>query len=741
MKRMIALPLLLIAMSAGYSAGTPARPPDVFGEALATLEIGVDDLGYRPAAHRARYPHPATVPYVLPFFSDLLAAPLDTYVFTRTLGNAVEDLLTPARLREPPTARNRNETLFKLGVALATDRRIGGFRGYSANLDPLPREGAPLLGTLETLLERSGKPLRRPMTFGNQYATTDATPTARLREQVSAVPEPLRLPIARLILNLVQAREWIELGLRKVTPEMRAEVFAALPGLAEDTPDGTGYYPVIDDVAPLIDEHSLHYGCLKALQAVQDARREIGATTAPDGAWPRFTLSIPSPFGTVFVADALHGRKPPADALLLLLLSERLEIDGPVAATAKDRSLSVALVFGGARTVAGNGQRVASGILGGGILYAAGDEANAWASDHWGLGAGLFGLGALIDEGGDDLYDLRSVGMGAGFFGAGLLLDAAGTDEYRLAEGDGQGFGGPGGIGVLADRSGDDLYFSEPDAAKAGRGDYHSANEIAVSNAQGVGSGRRGDGSDGHCWAGGLGALIDVDGNDTYRAGNFSQGLGYWYGTGLLWDGGGDDLYHSVYFTQGSGAHFAVGALIDESGNDRHILGANAGAAFGFGWDVVNAFLIDRGDGNDRYLAKIISTGLAMVRSNAFFIDEGGDDLYVLDHGTRGFGDVDQRPNYDTPPRVYTYPYLLSQVGMFLDLGGRDRYLRRGPGKPMERDSNAGDFRVWNLRTERGHPGQGLNLSFARDCADGRIGFLDAWPARLPPDPDGPAGK
>jgi len=82
---------------------------------------------------------------------------------------------------------------------------------------------------------------------------------------------------------------------------------------------------------------------------------------------------------------------------------------------------------------------------------------------------------------------------------------------------------------------------------------------------------RRGDGSDGHNWAGGLGALIDVDGDDHYEAGNFSMGLGYWYGTGLLWDGGGNDEYKSVYFTQGSGAHFAIGALIDESGDELKI--------------------------------------------------------------------------------------------------------------------------------------------------------------------------
>ena len=40
---------------------------------------------------------------------DLLAHPLDTYEFTRTLGNTVEDLLTPGRLTAAPTEKERQE--------------------------------------------------------------------------------------------------------------------------------------------------------------------------------------------------------------------------------------------------------------------------------------------------------------------------------------------------------------------------------------------------------------------------------------------------------------------------------------------------------------------------------------------------------------------------------------------------------------------------------------------------------
>src|SRR5207253_8090478 len=130
----------------------------------------------------------------------------------------------------------------------------------------------------------------------------------------------------------------------------------------------------------------------------------------------------------------------------------------------------------------------------------------------------------LVDEGGDDTYTIGEMGEGAAYFGAGLLLDAAGNDSYVLTRGDGQGHGGPNGIGILADRSGNDHYYAEPLPSKAGmdRADYHSDQRIVASNAQGYGGGRRGDLSDGHAWAGGPGALIDIEGDDVYAGRNWS---------------------------------------------------------------------------------------------------------------------------------------------------------------------------------------------------------------------------
>ncbi len=717
MKTAVVLVLLL-----GLAAGAEP-PPDAFARALTRMGIAERDLGYRPLATWARYPHPATTPHVLPFFPDLLARPLDTYPFAREIGNAVEDLLTPEVLLRKPGKDSREETLFRLGVLLGTDRLLGGFRGYSVNLAPRPEPADPLYYALVTLLERSGKPLRRPMAFGNAFDAGGEHPADRLRAQVAAVPADLHVPLARLVLNLVEAREWIDLGLRRVPPETREAVFAALPSLAADTPDGTGYHPAFDDTAGLLDRPSLYYGCLKALQAAQDARRDLDGLPAA----AEFALRLDTPWGEVSFSGGPAAPAETAEPFLVVAFGPPPA--GPLAATTARRTLSAALLLSEAALDA---PALARGVLGAGVLYAAGPGRQTYRTGSWGLGCGVFGLGALVDEGGNDRYEMAAVGEGAGFFGIGLLLDAAGDDEYLLGEGDGQGYGGPGGVGVLGDRAGNDSYRSEPDAAKAGRADYHSQGAVAVSNAMGVGSGRRGDGSDGHNWAGGLGVLADVDGNDSYVAGNFSLGLGYWYGTGLLWDGGGDDEYRSVYFTQGSGAHFAVGALIDESGDDLHVLGANAGAAYGFGWDVVFALLLDRGTGNDRYLAKCISTGLAEVRSNSVFVDEGGDDLYVLDAGARGFGDVDEQATYTAPARTFSFPFRIAQVGLFIDLGGVDRYERRAADGTLAPDADAGDNREWHRRVRDFAAPAAPNVSLGLDLPTGRLGFLDPWPARAP---------
>ncbi|MCP4634711.1 MAG: hypothetical protein GY855_17415, partial [candidate division Zixibacteria bacterium] len=280
----------------------------------------------------------------------------------------------------------------------------------------------------------------------------------------------------------------------------------------------------------------------------------------------------------------------------------------------------------------------------------------------------------LLDEEGDDEYKMESSGQGCGYFGCGFNLDIEGKDKYYLY-GDGQGFGGVGGgVGILGNLEGDDSYIAEPSAEVVNRGDYHSEMKINVSMAQGAAAGRRGDGTDGHSWAGGLGAIIDINGDDKYESGNWSLGTGYWYGTGILYDKTGNDLYKSVYFTQASGAHYCIGIMIDESGNDRHELWETSGAALSFGWDYTTSLLVDKG-GDDYYEGKIISIACAEIRSNSFLFDIGGNDTYKLGKGQVGMGAVDFRDDYRYPNRYSPHNTMAKSAGIFIDIGGDDTYL------------------------------------------------------------------
>ncbi len=214
-------------------------------------------------------------------------------------------------------------------------------------------------------------------------------------------------------------------------------------------------------------------------------------------------------------------------------------------------------------------------LFGAGVLLdVEGDD--VYKSKCLSQGAAILGIGVLTDMNGNDHYEMESTGQGAAYFGVGIAIDNTGDDEYRLLA-DGQDFGGMGGVGTLINRTGNDHYWAAPSKQDIWRIDpSHAADSANISSAQGCGMGRRGDITDGHSWAGGMGTLIDLTGDDLYESNNWATACGYWYGMGFLWDGGGDDIYRTANWSQVCGAHFCIAALIDEGGDDQHIMTENA---------------------------------------------------------------------------------------------------------------------------------------------------------------------
>ena len=236
-------------------------------------------------------------------------------------------------------------------------------------------------------------------------------------------------------------------------------------------------------------------------------------------------------------------------------------------------------------------------------------------------GAGFLGAGILLDSEGNDTYRMKTMGQGSGMFGFGILLDIKGNDVYE-ADLFAQGFGGTKGAGLLYDLGGDDVFY-----ASGGSASPYNHPGVFNSASQGFGLGMRGHAS------GGIGILLNENGNDLFTAGTFAQGAGYFHGLGILRNlGSGNAVLKADHYAQGAGVHSAAGIIMDDGGNDIY-MGTTA-ALQSAAWDYSLAALIDK-SGDDVYDAGVASFSHASAAHDAFsvFLDLMGSERYVSPQG------------------------------------------------------------------------------------------------------------
>lgn len=243
----------------------------------------------------------------------------------------------------------------------------------------------------------------------------------------------------------------------------------------------------------------------------------------------------------------------------------------------------------------------------------------------------------------------------------------------------GQGFGSTLGFGILQDRTGNDTYTAKSQMEDTGRA-YNKGHFISL--AQGYAFGNR-DPQDNPAngTSGGIGLLVDWEGNDTYIADVFGQGGAYWYGIGILFDGSGNDSYQVHDYGQGAGIHLAVGILMDFAGNDKyngyrhaigHALDRSVGCLIDFaGNDVYES---DGPEGPESFGSAVKPYAIA------FFADLKGNDSYI--NGTPGYVRIPDANTPDQWPKAF-----------FMDLGGgQDIYkIHQGntlDGKPYQRQAD-----------------------------------------------------
>ena len=308
------------------------------------------------------------------------------------------------------------------------------------------------------------------------------------------------------------------------------------------------------------------------------------------------------------------------------------------------------------------------GIQGGAVLGVSmlldleGDD--TYQAQEVAQGSVLAGVGMLVDYAGNDrYYGVRRM-QGQALGGIGLLVDRAGNDDYRAALW-GQGMGAPLGFGLLEDLDGDDHYY----CGGMWKDSYEETPGLEGWG-QGVGAGLR------QVANGGIGVILDGGGDDIYEFDYLAHGGGYWCGVGFARDFGGNDQRlvtrksfnggprtesHFQRFGTGWGCHYAMGFLFDDAGDDVY---DGKIMSTGMAWDCSMGVLCDFA-GNDVYKTTGgLTQGTGAQMGFAILFDYNGDDVY---HGR----------NQGYAPSSISYHDLPGCGGNFsfvVDYGGKDAY-------------------------------------------------------------------
>lgn len=243
------------------------------------------------------------------------------------------------------------------------------------------------------------------------------------------------------------------------------------------------------------------------------------------------------------------------------------------------------------------------------------------------------GAALLVDGGGNNRFIASSRSQAHAIAGLAVLLSAGGNDEFT-ALAYSQATGGPGGVALLVDTGGDDRYTLNKLPLVRPSPQLPDRN---TSMGQGAGYGVRGVFFEGRSTSGGIGMLLDLAGNDLYEAQVFAQGAGYYEGLGMLLDDGGNDRFDAAWYAMGASAHYAAGVFLKRGiGND--VYRSTHEMVLGTGNDLSFGVFVDEG-GDDEYTVGQLSLGVAFANSTGIFIDGAGNDRYtVMSEACRALG-------------------------------------------------------------------------------------------------------
>lgn len=511
-----------------------------------------------------------------------------------------------------------------------------------------------------------------------------------------AVPDALAYR-ERALIDPIRQQGWDPQEVRDFVWDYAIEYWDEIQTGENEDPDVVGRLEALLD---RVDWPVLNAGAMLLTLAADRARRDLSDPRVTLSRMP-FRFAADTPLGRVVIAGAGDDTHAADGTLLILDLGGNDFYENAAVTSGANAGASVTLDLDGFDVYHNPGETtpgLGAGVLGYAVLMDQ-DGNDEYETRFGGEGFGLFGTGLLYDRAGDDQYRGIADVQGCGVFGTGLLLDLEGSDRYEIYQ-YGQGYGHTRGAGLLLDGGGDDEYYAEMEQRPNGGSLGADRHRHFV---QGAASGRRGDAIDGHTWAGGVGWLIDGGGDDQYDCDIYGQGAGHEFGLGLCIDRGGDDVHRAGGFALGSGTHFGIGVFQDDRGSDRYL--DVAAQCLGSGRDCAIGWFEDR-EGNDAYQAGSLSLGMGDRNGLGIFWDWSGDDVYLARGTGLGQSRMEQAGTLRDP---------LLTLGLFVDGGGLDRYLRLPApgalGDPLA-DSTlaldslavldfAGNGRIWTRATER----------------------------------------
>ncbi len=638
---------------------------DLMSAALAELSLTREEVRFTDSGIERTY---GNDPLRLPFFNQQLRNPLGTPAFLES--NALYIANNASSLRNLVWLAS-----LRLGYTVSV------FPPYEPELDHRLVKEQPMLYAISEI-----------HTFHQQPLSAHAFRS--LRKKLEDIPLEAQKEIAKILYASLFFKEYRDKAFSNFSQGELMSVFRNPAKILMES-----YDPLSHRMLTEANFGLLYYGAVqlvKTLDSSLKALEELGYPSDWDFDWI-------TPMGSILLKgteDNVHTRRE----VLLSIDSggNNTYLASPGATASYFNPVSITIDVKGNDTYLQPEHDVyaqGAGILGIGILIDL-DGDDTYEAEQMAQGFGCFGIGILVDGKGDDHYTSRYLAQGAGVYGIGYLIDHEGDDQYDTYT-FAQGFGYVKGFGCLLDLKGNDTYIANNENVD---GSNPQSSDHNTSMAQGAGFGRRADLSDGNSMSGGFGLLIDMEGDDDYSCGVFGQGTGYWAGTGLLYDAEGNDHYQGVWYVQGAAAHFAIGALIDKKGNDRY--DALLNMAQGAGHDVSLGYLIDEA-GDDHYIAPNLALGGGNDNGMGFFVDGGGDDIYE----TRSPGRINLgKANYSKHLWGSWRDQELT-LGIFIDRGGQDQY-------PEDR---GGNNQSWNFFQE----GAPLSKGSGIDAEHGIVpGFL-----------------